>query len=183
MKKVVKNKFNNSWYRPGKSKGVQILWYYLSLLIFQNYFFPFYGIKKKLLMLFGATIGERFIIKPNVNIKYPWKLQCGDFVSLGEGVWIDNLDKIKLDDNVTLSQGVYLFCGNHDYKSESFDLMIAPIHLEEGVWIGAKSIVGPGVIAKSHSVLAVNSVALKDLEAYSINQGNPALKIRNRVIL
>jgi len=54
--------------------------------------------------------------------------------------------------------------------------------LEDGVWIGAKATVCPGVTCYSHSVLAVGSVATKDLEAYSIYQGNPAEMKRERVI-
>lgn len=183
MKKVQKENFNNSWYKPGKSRFIQLLWYFVNQFIFQNYLFPFYGLKKKILTLFGAKIGKRFIIKPNVNIKYPWRLKCGDFVSLGEGVWIDNLTDVMLDNNVTISQGAYLCCGNHDYKSENFDLMVGSIQLKEGVWIGAKAVVGPGVIAESHTILTLNSVALQNLEKYSIYQGNPAIKIRDRVIL
>ena len=59
-------------------------------------------------------------------------------------------------------------------------MIVGEIHLEEGVWVGAKSVVCPGVTLKSHSILAVGSVANKDLEAYSIYQGNPAIKIRER---
>ena len=55
-------------------------------------------------------------------------------------------------------------------------------NLEDGVWIGAKSVVCPGVVCKSHSVLAVSWVASKDLEAYFIYQGNPAMKLRTRII-
>ena len=56
------------------------------------------------------------------------------------------------------------------------------IVIEEGVWIGAKSIVCGGVTCHSHSVLSVNSVATKSLDAYSIFQGNPARLVRQREI-
>jgi putative colanic acid biosynthesis acetyltransferase WcaF len=74
-----------------------------------------------------------------------------------------------------------LLTGNHNYKTTSFDLTIAEIILEDGVWIGAKSIVCPGITCKTHSVLSVGSVATKTLEAYSIYQGNPAVKIKDRL--
>ena len=72
--------------------------------------------------------------------------------------------------------------GNHDYKSTSFDLITKPIVLEDGVWIGANATVCPGVTARSHAVLAVGSVASKDLEAYSVYRGNPAIKVRERYV-
>jgi putative colanic acid biosynthesis acetyltransferase WcaF len=57
-----------------------------------------------------------------------------------------------------------------------------PIALHEGVWIGARAMVGPGVTAHSHAVLAAGSVAGRDLEAYTIYQGVPAVVKRRREI-
>jgi putative colanic acid biosynthesis acetyltransferase WcaF len=65
-------------------------------------------------------------------------------------------------------------CGNHDFKKSTFDLITRPIDLEDGVWIGAKCVVAPGVTCRSHSVLSLGSVATKDLEAWTVYQGNPA---------
>lgn len=75
-----------------------------------------------------------------------------------------------------------LLCGNHNYKKTTFDLMVGDITLEDGSWVGAQSIVCPGVMVHSHAVLGVKSVANHDLEPYSIYQGNPAQKIRTRII-
>ena len=122
------------------------------------------------------------VIKPGVNIKAPWFLSIGDFVWIGENVWIDNLVKVSIASNVCLSQGAMLLTGNHNYKKSTFDLMTGEIVLEEGVWIGAKAVVCPGVICASHSLLAVGSIATSNLEAYGIYQGNPAVKMREREI-
>jgi putative colanic acid biosynthesis acetyltransferase WcaF len=89
---------------------------------------------------------------------------------------------VTIADHVCLSQEAYLLTGNHNYKLPSFDLIVKPITLEEGVWIGARSVVCPGVICGSHSVLSVGSVTSKNLDNYSIYQGNPAVKIKERTI-
>jgi putative colanic acid biosynthesis acetyltransferase WcaF len=81
-----------------------------------------------------------------------------------------------------VSQGAFILCGNHNYKKTSFDLIVKPVTLEDGAWVGAMSIVCPGVTLKTHSVLTVDSVATETLEAYSLYKGNPALKIRQRNI-
>ena len=130
---------------------------------------------------FGAKIGIGVMIKPAVNIKYPWLLSVGNHVWIGESVWIDNLVEVSIGDNACLSQGAMLLTGNHDYTSTVFELEVKKIKIEEGVWIGARAVVCPNVVCKSHSVLAVNSVATKDLEAYSIYQGNPAQFVKERV--
>ena len=148
----------------------------------QSKWIPFSGLKVSLLIMFGAEIGDNVVIKPNVNIKYPWKLKIGENTWIGEKVWIDNLGEVTIGKNACLSQGAMLLCGNHNYKKEAFDLIVGNITLEDGVWIGAHSIVCPGVKCKSHALLAVNSVATSTLESYTIYQGNPAVKVRERVI-
>lgn len=133
-----------------------------------------------LLQLFGAKVGKGVVIKPRVLIKYPWMLNIGNHAWIGERVWIENHTETIIGDNCCLSQGAMLLCGNHNYKKPSFDLIVGKITLEEGVWIGAHAVVCPGVTCKSHAVLSVNSVATHDLEAYTVYQGNPARKVRER---
>ena len=72
------SKYNISWYKPGNKLFI-ILWYYVNI-IFQNKLIPFNSIKIFLLKFFGAKLGEGVIIKPGVNIKYPWNLKIGDFM-------------------------------------------------------------------------------------------------------
>ncbi|MES2838125.1 MAG: WcaF family extracellular polysaccharide biosynthesis acetyltransferase [Bacteroidota bacterium] len=175
------SKFNNSWYKPGASALVRLLWYFTNAVFF-NSAFPIISVKRFLLKLYGANVNEGVVIKPYVNIKYPWKLTLGKNVWLGEKVWIDNLANVTIGDNACVSQGAMLLCGNHNYKKSTFDLIVKEIIIEEGVWIGAQSVVCPGVVCSSHSVLSVNSVAVTNLESYTIYQGNPAVAIRKREI-
>jgi putative colanic acid biosynthesis acetyltransferase WcaF len=182
MNKVENSKFNNDWYDVGRNKIIIILWYFVNVLFLINPLNPVSSLKIFLLRLFGAKIGKGVLIKQSVNIKYPWKLTIGDYSWIGENVWIDNLGEVNIGKNVCISQGAMLLCGNHNYKKNTFDLEVGDILLEEGVWIGAFSIVCPGVKCQSHAVLSVNSVATKILEPYTIYQGNPAQKVRKRTI-
>jgi putative colanic acid biosynthesis acetyltransferase WcaF len=177
------SRFNNSWYKPGAGIIKIFFWYVCNLFFIKNRYNPFSSVKILLLRLFGAKIGKEVKIKPAVNIKYPWNLEIGNNTWIGENVWIDNLEKVTIGSNVCISQGALLMCGNHNYKKSTFDLIIGNIAIEDGVWIGAKSIVCPGVICKSHSVLTAGSVATKDIEPYGIYQGNPAILIRQRDIV
>ena len=181
MKTVSIKDYDNSWYRPGAS-WKRLLWYFTNLLVMKNSWLPISALKVQVLRLFGAKIGIGVNIKPCVNVKYPWLLEVGEYTWIGEDVWIDNLTWVKIGSNVCLSQGAMLLCGNHNYKKTTFDLMVGDITLEDGSWVGAQSIVCPGVTVRSHAVLGVKSVANHDLEPYSIYQGNPAQKIRTRII-
>src|ERR1043165_2922499 len=125
--------FNNSWYNPGANALKRFCWYFTNIVWF-NSGFPVNGIKIFLLRLYGAKVGKGVVVKPRVNIKYPWKLSIGDHVWIGEHAWIDNLAEVKIGSNVCISQGALLLCGNHDYKKRSFDLIVGNIVLEDGVW-------------------------------------------------
>lgn len=174
------SKFNNDWYNPGNPVK-RVAWYIINAGFF-NSAFPLIGFKIFLLKLFGAQVGKDVVIKPYVNIKYPWNLRIGHHVWIGEKVWIDNLGLVELKDNSCVSQGAMLLCGNHHYRKVAFDLIVGNITIEEGAWIGAMAVVCPGVKVGSHAVLTVNSVATQHLEPYFVYQGNPALKVKERVI-
>lgn len=178
------SQYNNDWYKKeiGAGKLKQLVWYFVNTIFFANGLFPISSLKVMLLRIFGAKIGARVVIKPGVNIKYPWMLTVGDNTWIGEDVWIDNLTIVRIGKNVCLSQGSMLLTGNHNYRKTTFDLMIGSITLDDGVWIGAKSMVCPGIICESHAVLAAGSVATRNLAAYTVYQGNPALPVKSREI-
>lgn len=182
LPRVQLKKYDNSGFDPGAPRWKQALWFLTQPLLFTNPVHPSSALRVWLLRRFGARVGRGVVIKPGVRVKYPWRLRIGDHVWIGESVWIDNLVEVRLDDNVCLSQGAMLLTGNHDYRKPAFELLTGEIRLEEGVWIGARATVCPGVIARSHAVLTVGSVATSDLSAYAIYQGNPAVFIRERKI-
>lgn len=176
------DRYDNSSYNTGAGLPKRLIWFVVNALFFQNPLNLSSGIKVLLLRIFGAKVGQGINIKPAVNIKYPWLLEIGNHVWIGEQVWIDNLVRVSIGDHVCISQGAMLLTGSHNYKLDTFDLIAKEISLENGVWIGAKSIVCPGIKCKSYSILAVNSVATQHLDAYGVYQGNPAVWKRKREI-
>jgi putative colanic acid biosynthesis acetyltransferase WcaF len=98
------------------------------------------------------------VIKPRVTIKYPWFLELGDHVWLGEGVWIDNHTTVRVGSHVCISQGAYLFTGNHDWNDPLFAFFCRPVTLEDGVWVGARAVVCPGSVLARMSVVGAGVV-------------------------
>lgn len=181
MTPVDLSRYSINAYKPGGSLRIA-LWMLVNIIFFKSSLPYPYSFKTWLLRILGARVGRGVVIKPSVSIKYPWFLEVGDHVWIGEGVWIDNLDKVTIGNNVCISQGAMLLCGNHDYKSTTFDLIVKPINIEDGVWVGAKAVVVQGVTLKEHSVITVGSVITKDTEPFGIYRGNPAEMIRDREI-
>ncbi|MCR5312406.1 MAG: WcaF family extracellular polysaccharide biosynthesis acetyltransferase [Bacteroidaceae bacterium] len=164
----------------GAGKIKIALWYFINALFVRASWNPFMSIKILLLRMFGAKIGDGLVIKNNVIIKSPWFLTIGNNVWLGEGCWIDNLERVDIGNNVCISQGAMLLTGNHDYKDRSFSYLNKPIIIKDGAWIGAKSIVCPGVTIDENAILTVGSIATHNLIHDTIYQGNPAREIRKR---
>lgn len=153
----------------------------ISLIVFQSGWFPFYGVKRWLLRVFGASVGRGVVLKPHVRIKFPWCCQLGNDCWIGEDVWIDNLANVQIANDVCLSQGAYLCTGSHDHRSTTFDLIVKPIVIEEQAWVAARSVVLQGVTIGQGAVVAAGSVVTGDVESGMIVGGSPCRVIGERV--
>ncbi|MGN8059092.1 WcaF family extracellular polysaccharide biosynthesis acetyltransferase [Pedobacter sp. 22163] len=183
MNKTQLNKnFDTGGFQIEASVLKQFLWYFTDVFFFKSRIMPISSVLVFLLRLFGARIGKQVRIKPGIHVKYPWKLIIGDFSWLAD-CYIENLDLVTIGENCCISQQAMLITGNHNYSKISFDLLIGPINIEEGAWVGACAKVCPGVNIHNHAVLTMGSVATKALDAYGIYQGNPATKVKEREIL
>lgn len=154
------NKFDN----PRLYKNnifVNIMWYLVNNL-YLNSCLPSNKIKISLLKIFGAKIGSNVIIKPYVKIKFPWKLYIGKNSWIGEGVWIDNIEFVIIKDNCCISQEVYFCTGNHNYKKKKFDLIAEKITIGKSCWIGAKSIIGPGINLRPNTFIKLGSIITRN---------------------
>lgn len=182
QRKVLLSSFDGSDFNKRAGVIKITLWYFVNALFVKASWNPFMGIKILLLRLFGATVGSGLVIKNNVVIKSPWNLVIGNNCWIGENAWIDNLDKVVIGNNVCISQGAMLLTGNHDYTIYNMPYRNAPVSIEDGAWIGAQTVVCPGVNVHENAILTVGSIATKDMDPYGIYQGNPATKIRERKI-
>lgn len=176
------SKFDNSWYRPGRSILVQAAWFFIGLPLLRCSIIPSSAFRVHMLRTFGASIGQGVVIKPGVRVKYPWLLWIGNHSWLGEDCWIDNLAPVQIGNNVCLSQGAYLCTGNHDWSDPAFGLVVKPITLKDGSWVGAKAIICPGVELEENAIACAGSVISQSIPTREIHGGNPAQFVRRRAI-
>jgi putative colanic acid biosynthesis acetyltransferase WcaF len=172
--------YSSKHFDRGASRLKEATWLIISQLLFQLCPLSLSALKRSVLRFYGAKIGRNVTIKPQVKITFPWKLEIGDHVWLGEECWLFNLERIVIASNVCISQRAFLCTGSHNYKLPTFDLITKPITLAEGAWIGAGAWVGPGVNIGRQAVLTAGSVAANHLEPDGIYRGNPAVLVRRR---
>lgn len=73
--------YDNSDYKSGSSVK-KLFWYFTNMFIFKTMLPIPSKIKINILKFFGAKVGYNAVIKPNINIKYPW------FLEIGNDFWI-----------------------------------------------------------------------------------------------
>ena len=176
------SKFDNSWYHPGRNRVIQTLWFLIGLPLLRCSLIPFSAFRVALLRIFGARVGRGVVIKPGVRVKYPWRLSIGNHSWVGEDCWIDNLAQVDIGSNACLSQGAYLCTGNHDWSDPAFRLIVKPIRISDGAWVGAKSTIAPGVDLGRCSIASAGSVVARPIPDFEIHSGNPAAFVRMRDI-
>lgn len=164
----------------GTSKIKEIFWYLTKVVFFLSAMPYPSSLKVKILKWFGANVGTAVVIKPRVNIHFPWKLTIGNHVWIGEEVFILNFEHIAVGNQVCISQRAFLCGGNHDYKIPSMPYRNGPINLNDGCWVGANVFVGPNVTVGVDSVIAAGSVITKSVENNGIYQGNPLRFVKKR---
>ena len=169
-------------YRPGRSFVFRSLWLIVEALVMLNPVVTPYGLKRWVLRRFGARVGRGVVIKPNVHVKYPWHLEVGDNAWIGERAWIDNFVSVRIGSNAVVSQGAYLCTGNHDWSDPGMGLMVKPITVETGAWVGAFSRVAPGVTVGANAIVTLGSVLLRDAKPNGVYRGNPAELVGERTI-
>lgn len=152
-------KFRARAIEGNRSLAWRCVWYLVNALFFQSAILGLLpsSTKAALLRLFGASVGRGLVCKPRVSIKYPWLLSVGDYVWIGEGVWIDNVGRVDVGSNVCLSQGVVILTGNHNWQHLDFPYFSDPVTIGDSVWVTAFRVIRPG------SRIPPNSVVVGDV--------------------
>lgn len=159
------------------------LWGLVNATIFRWSLFFMRKYRISILKLFGAKIDWSCSIDRTATIIDPWNLTMGERSSIGEYACIRCRDKIIIGKNCCIGRDVYLLTASHDISSPTFDMVTAPIRIEDSVWIATRSTVGKGVTIGEGAVVAAESNVIKSIAPWSIVGGNPAKFIKERVII
>jgi putative colanic acid biosynthesis acetyltransferase WcaF len=172
--------YSSCGFQRGAPAWKEACWWLVRSLLFAHSFPVPSPVKTAALRLFGAKVGRGVVIRSRVNITFPWRFCCGDHVWIGDEVMILSLNQVTLGSSVCISQRAFLCTGSHDFEKESFDLQTAPIIIEDGVWIGAASFVGPGVQFAVASRCLAGAVVVKGVENGQTVGGVPARALKHR---
>lgn len=133
-----------------------------------------------LLALFGAEVHPTANVYGSCRIWYPPNLKMAKYSTLGPNVNCYSMGNISLKEYAIVSQGAYLCTGTHQINSPEFQLYTRPIVIGANSWVCADAFVGPGVTVCDGAVLSARAAAFRDLDAWSVYQGNPAKFLKYR---
>ena len=166
-----------------KNKLARILWKITYLLLFRPT--PDFILNKYrifILKLFGAKIGADSVVYPSAKIWAPWNLEVGEVTCIGPHTDIYSMDKIIIGNHVTISQNAVLCAATHDINSHSMALKTQKIIIDDYAWVCAYAKILPGVRISEGAVIGLDCVLGKTADPWFVYAGNPAKKIKTRII-
>jgi len=170
--------------RSRRDKVMRAIWQIVRVLFFAVLPGPLFK-RWRLFVLrcFGAKIGKGCRVEASCTVWWPGNLVMGNYACLAQGVDCYNVAPITIGDYATVSQRTFLCSASHATDTLARPLVFSPITIETHAWVCAEAFVGPGVRVGEGAVLGARSVALRDLNAWTIHAGNPARAIKPREIV
>jgi putative colanic acid biosynthesis acetyltransferase WcaF len=165
---------------PLRNRARRLLWNLCWAIFYRTSPRPFHAWRAMLLRAFGAKLGSHTHFYPASKVWAPWNLVCEDMVAVSDGAEIYNPAPVFLGSHAILSQGAYLCGATHDYDDPAFPLIAFEMKVGAYAWICARASVAPGVNVADGAVLGLASVATRDLAAWTVYAGAPAVRIKDR---
>lgn len=163
-------------------KARRAIWNVVSAILFRPFgtklFRPW---RLFLLRLFGAKITSGAEVYASAKIWAPWNLKMEDGSNIGPHAIIYNQAMVTLNRDACVSQYVTICTAGHTFdevNNADSGLLIAPVCIESGAWIGMQAFVGMGVTIGHRAVVGACACVFKDVEDWAVVGGNPAQVIR-----
>jgi putative colanic acid biosynthesis acetyltransferase WcaF len=164
----------------GRNPFLVQLWWLVQSLIVKPMPQICYPIRRVLLRAFGAKIGKGVLIRPGVEVTFPWKLSIGDHSWIGNDVTLYSLGPISIGANTVISQKSYICAADHDYSHVTFPIRERPVRIGDQVWVGGDAWVGPGVTIADGAVVGARSNVVTDIPEAMVCVGSPCRPLRPR---
>ena len=100
------------------------------------------------------------------------------------GIHSTIIGPVCIGHHVNLAQGIVVTALNHQFGNTALrvdqqGISTKPVVIGDDVWIGANSVILPGVTIGSHCVVAAGAVVTKDVPDHTLVGGVPAKVIKN----
>jgi acetyltransferase-like isoleucine patch superfamily enzyme len=150
------------------------------------------GVEINALSINGVILGDACTIDRNAVLRGSGGIRrlgegiaMSSRVSIGASNFIHGGGGVYIGSDTLLGPEVHIYSENHNF--ERLDVPIIeqsergnPVHIGSDVWVGAMSVILPGVTIGDGAVIAAGSVVVKDVAPFSVVGGCPAKPISMR---
>jgi acetyltransferase-like isoleucine patch superfamily enzyme/GT2 family glycosyltransferase len=142
---------------------------------------PFHWLRGYYFSLLGFQLSSRASIAMGFQFYRIGNVTIGEGSVVNRSCLFDNRDHIHVGRNVSIARDVSIFTAGHDHESPLFEMITAPVHIDDHAVIFAGAMVMPGVRIGAGAVVYGGAVVTKDVEPMTIVGGVPARPIGHRV--
>lgn len=143
-------------------------------------FIPSHILRKLIYRCAGVKIGRGSYIHMGAQFFYPAGVKIGSGTIIGQNVFLDGRDRLKIGDHVDIASDVMIYNSEHDINAEDFHAATAPVEIGDYVFIGPRVIILPGVKIGRGAIIAAGAVVAKDVSDFKVAGGVPAEVIGER---
>lgn len=109
---------------------------------------------------------------------------CGKNIKIGEHTVIGRDcylgEPLEIGNNVSVTAQTYIFGATHLKNSPTFECVHSNVKISDYCWIGARTVILPGVTIGRGSITGANSTVTKSIPELEVWAGSPAKKISER---
>jgi len=128
----------------------------------------------------GCHLHPDCFVGPLVKIVSGTDIRIGPGSALSGRIELAAWGPISIGRNVMISDEVHLLTGSHAVDDPAFTGVVAPIVVEDNVWLAQGAVVLPGVTIGEGAVVGAYAVVPSDVPARAVVVGNPAHVVRQR---
>lgn len=141
---------------------------------------PSHGIRRFFYNIAGMKIGKGSTIHMGARFYNPANISIGTDTIVGENAVLDGREKLTIGNHVAISSEVMIYNAEHAIHSEHFHPIVAPVVIEDYVFVGPRAILLPGILIGKGAVIAAGAVVTKSVSPFHIVGGVPAKTIGER---
>ena len=141
---------------------------------------PFHHVRRFAYRLAGMQIGQGSSIHMGLILYDPSGITIGQDTIVGERCTLDGRAKLTIGDHVDIASEVMIYNSEHDVNDPKFGAIVAPVTIEDYVFIGPRAIILPGVTIGRGAVVGAGAVVTKDVPPFTVFGGVPAKPISER---
>ncbi len=147
---------------------------------------PFHHVRRFFYRIGGMKIGRGSAIHMGGVFYNVSNISIAKDTIIGENVVLDGRAKLSIGSHVDFASEVMVYNSQHDINEREFakseKVELAPVVIEDYVFIGPRAIILPGVKIGRGAVVGAGAVVTKDVEELTIVGGVPAKEIGKREI-